>query len=97
MRLRHYKLPCAIDRRVARIDGQNKKVENFYPIEVLDIVDGQRVPLPKQSGALTEQMIRQCQALPKVFKELNEQQRAKAFISGGNPYFKAHGVRSEND
>ncbi|KAH7727256.1 piwi domain-containing protein [Aphelenchoides avenae] len=97
MRLRHYKLPCAIDRRVARIDGQSKKVENFYPIEVLDIVDGQRVPLQKQSGSLTEQMIRQCQALPKAFKELNEQQRSKAFISSGNPYFKAHGVRPESD
>ncbi|KAH7725804.1 piwi domain-containing protein [Aphelenchoides avenae] len=95
--LRYPKLPCAIERRLARIDGQNRKVENYYPIEVLEIVDGQRVSIQKQTPALTEQMIRQCQALPKVFKELNEKQRAQAFIASGNPYFKAHGVRASTE
>lgn len=39
-------------------------------------------------------MIRQCQALPKDFKKLNEDQRGKAFIQSANPFFKAYGVPS---
>ncbi|KAH7689685.1 NRDE-3 protein, partial [Aphelenchoides avenae] len=96
IRLRFSKLPCVVEVRKVRVEGQTQKVENYYPIEVLDIEDGQRVPLQKQSGALTEQMIRQCQALPKSFRDLNEQQRDKASITSGNPYFKAHGVRPES-
>ncbi|KAH7702925.1 NRDE-3 protein, partial [Aphelenchoides avenae] len=95
--LRFPNLPCVVERRVSRVDGQSKKVENFYPIEVLEIVDGQRVSIQKQTPALTEQMIRQCQALPRDFKKLNEEQRSKAFVAGGNPYFKAHGIRPDTE
>lgn len=59
---------------------------------MLEILDGQRVSIQKQTPALVEQMIRQCQALPRDFQQRNEEQRSKAFIAAGNPYFKAFGV-----
>ncbi|KAH7662487.1 piwi domain-containing protein, partial [Aphelenchoides avenae] len=92
VQLRFPKLPCVVHRRVARVGGQNRKVDTYYPIEVLEILDGQRVSIQKQTPALVEQMIRQCQALPRDFQNRNEEQRSKAFIAAGNPYFKAFGV-----
>ncbi|KAH7725369.1 NRDE-3 protein [Aphelenchoides avenae] len=89
--LRFPELPCVVHRRVARVDGQSGKVDTYYPIEVLEILDGQRVSILKQTPTLVEQMIRQCQALPCDFQNRNEEQRSKAFIAAGNPYFKAFG------
>jgi hypothetical protein len=43
--------------------GREGPRESYYPMEVLRIVQGQRVSLHKQTPKLTEQMIRKCQAL----------------------------------
>lgn len=55
--------------------------------------EGQRVPLEKQTPKLTEQMIRQCQVLPAKLPEGIEEQRIKAMIESGNPFFRSHNIR----
>ncbi|KAH7722413.1 NRDE-3 protein [Aphelenchoides avenae] len=89
---RYKNLPCVVYRRVARVGEEYKKVESYWPIEVLEIIDGQRVPLEKQTPSLMEQMILQCQSMPRDFKNLMEDQREKASITSRNPYFRAFGV-----
>lgn len=49
LRLKSPGLPCAIEKR-PKVDGKNR--DSFYPLEVLKIVDGQRVPLDKQTPQL---------------------------------------------
>ncbi|KAL3088023.1 hypothetical protein niasHS_009309 [Heterodera schachtii] len=87
MRLRYPRLPCVIFRR-----GSN---EAFFPMEVLKIIGGQRVPLDKQTPKLTEQMIKKCQVLPIDVPRGIDIQRDKAMIQNANPFFHAHSVRVE--
>jgi len=51
------------------------------------------VPIDKQTPKLTEQMIRQCQVLPIQLGPQIDQQRDKAMVQSGNPFFKQHGLR----
>jgi hypothetical protein len=64
-----------------------------YLMRLLDFSDGQRLPLEKQTSALIEQMIRECQVLPCELAGQIEEQRAAAFVQNVNPYFKAANVR----
>jgi hypothetical protein len=57
--LKYPQLPCAI-RRMVISEGVK---EGYYPLELLQILPGQRVKLQKQTPKLTEQMIRKCQTL----------------------------------
>ncbi|KAL3102238.1 hypothetical protein niasHS_003647 [Heterodera schachtii] len=86
-RLLYPRLPCVIHRRGSQ--------ESFFPMEVLQIIDGQRVPLDKQTPKLTEQMIRKCQVLPIDLPRGIEAQRDKGMIQNNNPFFRAHEVRVE--
>jgi hypothetical protein len=63
-------------------------------MEVLKIVEGQRVPIDKQTPNMTEQMIRQGEVLPCNLPEQINKQRVAA-IAQNNPYFRAYGVRIE--
>lgn len=57
-------LPCAIRRIPGAGTGPDRTPRVFhYPLEVLRIVPGQRVPLQKQTPQLADQMIRECQTL----------------------------------
>jgi hypothetical protein len=66
-------------------------------MEVLKIVEGQRVPIDKQTPNMTEQMIRQCQVLPANLPEEIHRQQVHAMAQSANPFFRAHGVRIESD
>uniref|UniRef100_A0A914H5X1 Piwi domain-containing protein n=1 Tax=Globodera rostochiensis TaxID=31243 RepID=A0A914H5X1_GLORO len=88
-RLHFLRLPCVIHRRGSR--------ESFFPMEVLQIIDGQRVTLDKQTPKLTDQMIRKCQVLPIDLPRGIEKQRDIGMIQNANPFFHAHGVRVETN
>uniref|UniRef100_A0A914I7V1 Piwi domain-containing protein n=1 Tax=Globodera rostochiensis TaxID=31243 RepID=A0A914I7V1_GLORO len=88
-RLRYPRLPCVIHRRGSR--------ESFFPMEVLQIIDGQRVTLDKQTPKLTEQMIRKCQVLPFELPRGIEAQRDMGMIQNANPFFRAHEIRVETN
>ncbi|KAL3114903.1 hypothetical protein niasHT_011339 [Heterodera trifolii] len=88
-RLRYPCLACVIHRR-----GNQ---ESYFPMEVLNIVDGQRVPLDKQTPKLAEQMIKKCQVLPVDLPRGIETQRDKGMIQNANPFFRAHEIRVETN
>lgn len=56
---------------------------------------GQRIPIEKQTPNLTEQMIRNCQILPENVEAQINEQRDKAMVQSGNPYFRSFGVRMQ--
>uniref|UniRef100_A0A914CJI1 Uncharacterized protein n=1 Tax=Acrobeloides nanus TaxID=290746 RepID=A0A914CJI1_9BILA len=90
-------LPCVVERKVKKVDGQNRTVDSHYPMEVLVLEEGQRVPLSKMTPKLTEQMIRNCQARPSQFPRDLEQQRANAMIQSGAPNFRAFDIRIDTE
>ncbi|KAI1727543.1 piwi domain-containing protein [Ditylenchus destructor] len=92
-RIRYPDLPCVIE----KMPSKSGIKESYYPIELVKIVAGQRVNFDQQTPVLVEQMIRNCQALPAQFKLLNEKQKNNAFITSGNPFFRAHNVRVDSD
>uniref|UniRef100_A0A915EWM8 Piwi domain-containing protein n=1 Tax=Ditylenchus dipsaci TaxID=166011 RepID=A0A915EWM8_9BILA len=53
--------------------------DNYYPMELCQIVAGQKVSLNQQTPQLTEQMIRNCQALPEILVN-NDLQCAEAEV-----------------
>jgi hypothetical protein len=71
--------------------------ESYYPMEVLNIIQGQRVPIDKQTPNLTEQMIRQCQVLPVNLPEQIHKQKVAAMIQNENPFFRSNGVKIESE
>uniref|UniRef100_A0A183C8T7 Piwi domain-containing protein n=1 Tax=Globodera pallida TaxID=36090 RepID=A0A183C8T7_GLOPA len=89
LHLRFPRLPCVIQRRGSR--------ESFFPMEVLEIIDCQRVPLEKQTPKLTEQMIRKCQVLPIDLPRGIKTQRDMGMIQSDNPFFHAHKVHVETN
>uniref|UniRef100_A0A915E2V3 Uncharacterized protein n=1 Tax=Ditylenchus dipsaci TaxID=166011 RepID=A0A915E2V3_9BILA len=96
LRLRFPRLPCIIERRPGKKED-GKSNDSYYPLEVCTIVPGQRVSINQQTPQLTEQMIRNCQALPRDFVANNKKQQENAFLTNGNPYFRSHGVRVETE
>uniref|UniRef100_A0A7E4VAQ2 Piwi domain-containing protein n=1 Tax=Panagrellus redivivus TaxID=6233 RepID=A0A7E4VAQ2_PANRE len=65
---------------------------SIYPLEVLQVVAGQRVPREKQEDQLTAIMIKQCQTAPsKLIEEITENSGKAGFRN--NPIVKASGVR----
>jgi hypothetical protein len=64
-------------------------------MEVLKIVEGQRVSIDKQTPNMTEQMIRQCQVLPFNLPEQINRQQVAAMAQNANPFFRSHGVKIE--
>uniref|UniRef100_A0A915NCN5 Uncharacterized protein n=1 Tax=Meloidogyne javanica TaxID=6303 RepID=A0A915NCN5_MELJA len=85
LNLRFGRLPCVIQKAGPK--------ESFYPMELVKIVQGQRVPIDKQTPKLTEQMIRQCQVLPAAMQEQITIQRDQGMLQNMNSYFTAHNVR----
>ncbi|KAL7080707.1 hypothetical protein ACQ4LE_000492 [Meloidogyne hapla] len=83
--LRFPRLPCVIQKAGPK--------ESFYPMELVKIVQGQRVPIDKQTPKLTEQMIKQCQVMPFAMQEQITIQRDAGMLQNMNPYFQAHNVR----
>jgi hypothetical protein len=71
--------------------------ESYYPMEVLKIVEGQRVPIDKQTPNLTEQMIRQCQVLPVNLPEQIHKQKVAAKAQNENRFFRANGIKIESE
>uniref|UniRef100_A0A7E4VSP5 Piwi domain-containing protein n=1 Tax=Panagrellus redivivus TaxID=6233 RepID=A0A7E4VSP5_PANRE len=71
-------------------------VENrgsYYPIEVLEIIPGQRVPRHKMSDDLTAAMIKNCQMTPVQLNEKLRHHKEHAGFFNGNPILRASGVR----
>uniref|UniRef100_A0A915DPU7 Piwi domain-containing protein n=1 Tax=Ditylenchus dipsaci TaxID=166011 RepID=A0A915DPU7_9BILA len=64
-RARTFRLPKK--RAVSSGDKGDRTNESYYPMELLKILDGQRVPISKQSPALVDNLIRNCQLLPNPF------------------------------
>ena len=64
-------------------------------MEVLKIVQGQRVSIDKQTPNMTEQMIRQCQVLPCNLPEQINKQQVAAMAQNANPFFRSNGVKIE--
>jgi hypothetical protein len=66
-------------------------------MEVLKIVQGQRVPIDKQTPTMTEQMLRQCQVLPADLPEHINKHQVAMMAQNANPFFRAHGIRIESE
>jgi hypothetical protein len=66
-------------------------------MEVLKIVEGQRVPIEKQTPKLVENMIRQCQVLPANLPDQIKKQQVQAMAQNANPFFQRQGVKIETE
>ncbi|MFH4983406.1 hypothetical protein AB6A40_010115 [Gnathostoma spinigerum] len=72
------------------------KLETYFPVELLVIAEGQRVPLAVQSARDTANIIKKCVVKPmKRFAEIRENMEALDLCgpSRRNPYMEAFGVR----
>ncbi|KAE9554451.1 hypothetical protein FO519_002325 [Halicephalobus sp. NKZ332] len=77
--------PCVIEKR-----GSQK---NYYPVDVLRIVDGQRVERAKMDPKMNAEMLRACQQKPSQFEESLQLLFETAEISNANPDLKLANVR----
>ncbi|MFH4981531.1 hypothetical protein AB6A40_008240 [Gnathostoma spinigerum] len=89
IRLRHAELPCVVERRVNRAGVSS----SYYPVELLEVVGGQRVDLKKQTPELVEQLIRGCRLSPTDLMQENDRQRSQASLDNNNPFLKRLGIR----
>ncbi|VDK59917.1 unnamed protein product [Anisakis simplex] len=87
--LQYTNLPCIVERR---FQAKSQVVNNYYPMECLDVCKGQRVENKKQTPDLVEELIAGCRLLPNRLKEENEKQRRAASITNQNPYFRRLGM-----
>uniref|UniRef100_A0A7E4WBS1 Piwi domain-containing protein n=1 Tax=Panagrellus redivivus TaxID=6233 RepID=A0A7E4WBS1_PANRE len=78
--LKHPEFMCVVSRRC------------MFPLELLMIMPGQRVPREKMSDQLTAQMIKRCQTMPAALIENLETNRGEAGVRN-NPIVKAAGIR----
>uniref|UniRef100_A0A915DWN8 Piwi domain-containing protein n=1 Tax=Ditylenchus dipsaci TaxID=166011 RepID=A0A915DWN8_9BILA len=84
--LRRPNLPCVIERR-------GTTTINYYPLEVLNIIAGQRVPRQKQND-ITDKIISACLARPFEFRSNIERQKGKALLDeNNNNFLREHKVR----
>jgi len=58
----------------------------YFPIEVLKIVGGQRVPLQKMDGRFQDDMIRMTRMNPEQMKEATRGVMGAAFLTANNPF-----------
>ncbi|CAD5219105.1 unnamed protein product [Bursaphelenchus xylophilus] len=87
-------LPCAV-----QLDSRNKR-EIYYPLEVLEIVEGQKVSIQKtqEEPNLTEMMTRECQLPPSSFVDMITTISKETFVLRNmNIYTKLYGIDFETD
>ncbi|KAI6172223.1 hypothetical protein M3Y98_00949400 [Aphelenchoides besseyi] len=78
-------------------DREGKKTMNFYPIDVLTILGGQRLPLQKMDGKFQEQMIKVARMDPKTMQDTIAEMNKHAFLTASNPYARKFGFQMESD
>uniref|UniRef100_A0A8R1XN14 Piwi domain-containing protein n=1 Tax=Onchocerca volvulus TaxID=6282 RepID=A0A8R1XN14_ONCVO len=93
-RLRYPGLPCIIERRVG--GGDKHPRNSFHPMEFLEVVEGQRVDIKKQTPELVDELIQNCRLLPMNLKNENECRRRRAQIVDENPYLHNLGIHIIN-
>ncbi|KAI6197133.1 hypothetical protein M3Y94_01188600 [Aphelenchoides besseyi] len=78
-------------------DREGKKTMNFYPIDVLTILGGQRLPLQKMDGKFQEQMIKVARMDPKGMQDTIAKMNKNAFLTASNPYARKFGFQMDTD
>lgn len=91
LRLRYPELPCVVERKYS---AASKTVQNnFYPMELLQVCQGQRVEMKKQTPDLVEKMIASCRLLPQELLDDIEKQRKNGNLGDENPYLASLGIK----
>jgi hypothetical protein len=71
--------------------------ESYYPMEMLKILEGQLVPVEKQSLNYMGHMILQCQVQPANLRQEILKQHVNSMAPASNQYFRAHGIRVDSE
>ncbi|KAI6232871.1 hypothetical protein M3Y99_00973700 [Aphelenchoides fujianensis] len=82
----------AVMQNVRDNDG---KAVNYYPLDVLEVMDGQRVPLQKMDGKFQEEMIKEARMDPPKMQQTTERLTKAAFLTAANPYARRFGLGME--
>ncbi|TKR60853.1 hypothetical protein L596_028038 [Steinernema carpocapsae] len=87
--------PCVVERK-KRFNGE--KEENNYPMDCLEIMDGQRIMDKKQSGDITAYLISEARVLPRQMgDEIKEELNHRVLNQEAEKYLEAFGVRISRD
>jgi len=84
LRLALNDLPCVFVN--VRERDSNVKKPNYFPIEVLEIVGGQRVPLQKMDGRFQDEMIKKTRMNPDQMRDATRGVMGAAFLTANNPF-----------
>uniref|UniRef100_A0A914Y5N9 Piwi domain-containing protein n=1 Tax=Panagrolaimus superbus TaxID=310955 RepID=A0A914Y5N9_9BILA len=74
------------------MESKNNK-SSLFPLELLKVMDGQRVPLNKIPGTLTQFMIRQCQQKPADLTQQIISEADQLEFHNSNEWLKRAGIR----
>ncbi|KAI6232925.1 hypothetical protein M3Y99_00979800 [Aphelenchoides fujianensis] len=73
-------------------DKDGSKAVNFYPLDVLEVMDGQRVPLQKMDGKFQEEMIKEARMDAPTMQQTTERLTKAAFLTAANPHARRFGL-----
>ncbi|KAI6224473.1 hypothetical protein M3Y99_01396100 [Aphelenchoides fujianensis] len=73
-------------------DRGGNKVVNYFPIDFLDVIDGQRVPLQKMDGKFQQAMIREARMDAPAMQEATKRLANAAFLTASSPYARRFGL-----
>ncbi|KAI6229861.1 hypothetical protein M3Y99_01121600 [Aphelenchoides fujianensis] len=77
-------------------DRDGSKAVNFYPLDVLKVMDGQRLPLQKMDGKFQEEMIKVARMDPPTMKQTTARLATAAFLTAANPHARRFGLGLES-
>ncbi|KAI6229902.1 hypothetical protein M3Y99_01126000 [Aphelenchoides fujianensis] len=77
-------------------DRDGSKAVNFYPLDVLKVMDGQRLPLQKMDGKFQEEMIKVARMDPPTMKQTTARLATAAFLTAANPHVRRFGLGLES-
>ncbi|KAI6228653.1 hypothetical protein M3Y99_01205900 [Aphelenchoides fujianensis] len=87
------RLPAVVQ-KVRERDGS--KAVNYYPLDVLKVMDGQRLPLQKMDGKFQEEMIKVARMDPPTMKQTTARLATAAFLTAANPHARRFGLGLES-
>ncbi|KAI6219554.1 hypothetical protein M3Y99_01653200 [Aphelenchoides fujianensis] len=72
------------------------KAVNYFPLDVLEVMDGQRVPLQKMDCKFQEAMIKEARMDAPAMQETTKRFANAAFLTAANPYARRFGLGMES-